>query len=159
MATINVEQTLEEWAAGWSTHDIERVVSLYTDDCIYEDVPLGIVNRGKEQLRAFGRQVFDAFPDVRIELTSQFAARDWALLEWVMSGTHKGDLPGMPATNAAFSVRGATALELKNGRISRNSDYWDLATLLTQIGLMPSPQGTPELATQTGKPTMSPAEG
>jgi steroid delta-isomerase-like uncharacterized protein len=54
-----------------------------------------------------------------------------------MSGTHQGDLPGMPATRKSFAVRGATALELDNGRISRNSDYWDMATLLTQLGLMP----------------------
>lgn len=154
MGTIDLGHTLEEWAAGWSTHDIERVVSLCTDDCIYEDVPMRVVNRGKEELRAFGRQVFDAFPDVKIELTSQFAARDWALLEWVMSGTHKGDLPGMPATDAAFAIRGATAVELKNGRINRNSDYWDIATLLAQIGLMPSARGnTLSPATQTGKPT------
>src|SRR5215475_16170556 len=98
MTTTDLGRTLEEWAAGWSAHDIERVVSLCTDECVYEDVPLGVVNRGKEELRAFGRQVFDAFPDFRIELTSQFAEGDWALLEWVMYGTHTGDLPGMPAT-------------------------------------------------------------
>jgi steroid delta-isomerase-like uncharacterized protein len=138
MTTTDLGQALDEWAAGWSTHDIERVVSLCTDECIYEDVPLGVVNRGKQELRAFGHQVFDAFPDFKIELTSQFAEGDRALLEWVMHGTHNGDLPGMPATGKGFSVRGATALYLTNGRISRNSDYWDMATLLTQLGLMPS---------------------
>src|ERR1700757_1421257 len=100
MTTTDVGQTLDEWALGWSTHDIERVVSLCTEDCVYEDVPLAVVNRGAEELRAFGRQVFDAFADFRIELTSRFAANDWALLEWVMSGNHTGDLPGMPATGA-----------------------------------------------------------
>jgi hypothetical protein len=82
MTTINLDRTLDEWAAGWSTQDIERVTSLCTD---------------------------------------------------------QGDLPGMPATGKPFSVRGATALQLDDGRISRNSDYWDMATLLTQLGLMPSP--------------------
>jgi steroid delta-isomerase-like uncharacterized protein/uncharacterized protein (TIGR02118 family) len=137
MTTTDLGRTLEEWAAGWSARDIERVVSLCTDECVYEDVPLGAMSRGKQELRAFGHQVFEAFPDFGIELTSQSAEGDRALLEWVMSGTHKGDLPGMPATGKEFSVRGATALELKNGRISRNSDYWDMATLLTQLGLMP----------------------
>ena len=131
--------SLDEWAAGWSTQDIERVISLCTDRCVYEDVPLGVVNHGKQELRAFGQQVFDAFPDFKIELTTHVAANDWAMLEWTMSGTHRGDLPGMPATSKPFSVRGATALQLEDGRISRNSDYWDMATLLTQLGLMPAP--------------------
>lgn len=139
MTTINIEHTLDEWAVGWSTRDIERVVALCTEDCVYEDVPLGVTNHGKEELRAFGQQVFNAFPDFKIELTTQAAAGDWAMLEWTMSGTHQADLPGMPATGKSFSVRGATALQLDDGRISRDSDYWDMATLLTQLGLMPPP--------------------
>jgi steroid delta-isomerase-like uncharacterized protein len=143
VTTVNLGRTLDEWAAGWSTQDIERVLSLCTEECLYEDVPLGVVNRGKEELRAFGQQVFNAFPDFKIDLTTKIAAGDWAMLEWTMSGTHQADLPGMPATGKSFSVRGATALELDDGRISRNSDYWDMATLLTQLGLMPSPPQEP----------------
>jgi steroid delta-isomerase-like uncharacterized protein len=141
MTTTNPERTLDEWAAGWSTQNIERVISLCTDDCLYEDVPLSVVNHGKDELRAFGQQVFNAFPDFKIELVSQFAAADWAMLEWTMSGTHHGDLPGMPATGRSFSVRGATVLALDDGRISRNSDYWDMAALLTQLGLLPASEG------------------
>jgi steroid delta-isomerase-like uncharacterized protein len=139
MTTIDLQHTLEEWATGWSTCDVERVISVFTDECIYEDVPLSVVNHGKDELRAFAQQVFDAFPDLRIEPTAQVASDDWALLEWIMSGTHQGDLPGMPATAKRFSVRGATVLQLENGQISRNSDYWDMATLRTQLGLMPPP--------------------
>jgi steroid delta-isomerase-like uncharacterized protein len=138
MTTIGLEHTLEEWAIAWSTQDVERLISLCTDDCVYEDVPFAWVNHGKDELRAFGQQVFNAFPDFRIELASHFAAADSAMLEWTMSGTHQGDLPGMPATGRAFSVRGVTVLALDDGRISRNSDYWDMATLLTQLGLMPA---------------------
>lgn len=138
MATIGLREMASDWVAGWSAHDIERVVSLCTDDCVYEDVPMAVVNRGKEALRAFGRQVFGAFPDLKVDLSSYFAAGDGAVLEWVMSGTHEGDLPGLPATGASFSVRGVTVLVLKDGRISRNSDYWDLASVLTQLGLMPA---------------------
>jgi len=47
-----------------------------------------------------------------------------------MSGTHKGDFPGVPATGKRFSsIRGATILELKAGKICRESDYWDAVRL------------------------------
>jgi predicted ester cyclase len=56
-----------------------------------------------------------------------------------MSGTHKGHWPGMPATGKRFSsVRGATILELGAGKIRRESDYWDAATFMKQVGLLPS---------------------
>ena len=105
MTTINLERTLDEWAAGWSTQDIERVVSLCTDECLYEDVPLGVVNHGRDELRAFGQQVFNAFPDFKIELTTHIAAGDWAMLEWTMSGTHKATSRAcQPPTNRSRCV-------------------------------------------------------
>jgi steroid delta-isomerase-like uncharacterized protein len=56
-----------------------------------------------------------------------------------MSGTHAGDFPGMPATGKRLSVRGSTILELEAGKIRRESDYWDAATFMRQVGLLPSP--------------------
>jgi steroid delta-isomerase-like uncharacterized protein len=54
-----------------------------------------------------------------------------------MSGTHRGDFPGIPATGKGFSsVRGSTILELDDGRIRRESNYWDGATLMKQVGLL-----------------------
>jgi steroid delta-isomerase-like uncharacterized protein len=131
-------KTLEEWAADWSTPNIEHLLTLFTDDCIYEDVTFGVVNRGKAELTAFAEGIFAAFPDFNIELTSRFATDDRAGMEWIISGTHKGDMPGMPATNKRFSIRGSSILEMQAGKIKRCSDYWDLATFLKQIGLMPS---------------------
>jgi predicted ester cyclase len=56
-----------------------------------------------------------------------------------MSGTHKGDLPEMPATGKRFSsVRDSIILELKAGKIRRESDYWDAATFMKQVGLLSS---------------------
>jgi hypothetical protein len=57
--------------------------------------------------------------------------------EWIMRGTHKGDLPGMPATGRRVEVRGASIFEFAGNRIRRCSDYWDMATFLKQLGLMP----------------------
>jgi SnoaL-like polyketide cyclase len=54
-----------------------------------------------------------------------------------MSGTQKGDLPGIPATGKRFSsVRGSIILELEAGKIRRESDYWDAATFMKQVGVL-----------------------
>jgi ketosteroid isomerase-like protein len=42
----------------------------------------------------------------------------------------------MPATNKPFRVRGASVVEFRDGKINRESDYWDLATYLKQVGLI-----------------------
>jgi steroid delta-isomerase-like uncharacterized protein len=138
MAISGAEQVLDEWATAWSSHNTEKVLSLFSDDCVYEDVTFGVVNRGKKELQAFADGVFAAVTDFKVELTARFAAATWAGMEWVMSGTHKGDFPGMPATGKHFSIRGVTILELQAGKIRRNSDYWDAATVMRQVGLLPS---------------------
>lgn len=141
MATAATEQVLEQWATAWSSHDADKVLSLLTEDCIYEDVTFGVVTRGQKEVRAFADGVFAGIPDFKIELTAKFATDTWGAMEWIMSGTHKGDFPGMPATGRRFSGRGITIVELQAGKIRRNSDYWDAAGVMRQVGLLPVPQG------------------
>src|SRR5262252_1153528 len=124
MGISSLDRIFGNWAAAWSLHDVEKLLSLYADECVYEDVTMGAISRGKAEVRAFADAVFAAFPDFKIELTSGFTADNWAGAEWTMSGTHRGDLPGLPATGKAFSIRGSTICELNAGKISRNSDYW-----------------------------------
>jgi steroid delta-isomerase-like uncharacterized protein len=138
MATSDLERMLDDWATAWSSHDPERVLALFTDDCVFEDVTFGVLTRGKDDLRTFASGAFAAVPDIKFELTSRFAAGQWAAIEWVMSGTHKGDFPGMPATGKPISVRGSSIFELEAGKIRRESDYWDAATFMKQVGLLPS---------------------
>lgn len=137
MTISDVERALDQWAIAWSSHDTEKVLALFTEDCVYEDVTFGVVNHGRAELRAFANGVFAGIPDFKVELTARFVAGPSAGMEWVMSGTHKGDFPGMPATGKHFSIRGVTIVELREGKIRRNSDYWDAATVMRQVGLLP----------------------
>ncbi len=58
MATSGVERLLDDWAAGWASHNTEKFLSIFTDGCVYEDVTFGVVNRGKKELRAYADDVF-----------------------------------------------------------------------------------------------------
>src|ERR1700746_2265429 len=88
-------------------------------------------------LRDFATAVFGAFEDLKFELKSRVVASDGksGAMEWTWRGRQTKDLPGLPATNKPFEVRGATVVEFADGRISRDSDYWDLATYMKQVGL------------------------
>jgi steroid delta-isomerase-like uncharacterized protein len=131
-----VPDLLDALADAWSGGDVETFVALFTDDCFYEDVPLGLSASGKEELRAFVTPLMAASPDFRLRLTSKVVAGDRGGTEWEMTGTHEGDLPGLPRTGKRFQVRGASALELAGDRIRRCTDYWDLAIFLRQLGFI-----------------------
>jgi steroid delta-isomerase-like uncharacterized protein len=132
----DVERPLMLLAEAWSSHDIDRLLTLYTENGSHEDVTFGIGTHGKGELRAFAEAIFAAFPDFRLDVKSQFVAGAWGAMEWVMSGTHARDVQGMPATHKKFAVRGARVAELEGKKINRTSDYWDLSAFLKQTGSM-----------------------
>jgi steroid delta-isomerase-like uncharacterized protein len=135
--TQELEHVLDQWALAWSSNNVERLLPLFTDSVEYEDVTLGAVNRGANALRDFATGTFAAFADLKFELKSHFVAADGksGAMEWIWRGRQTKDFPNLPATNKPFEVRGATVVEFTDGRISRNSDYWDLATYMKQVGL------------------------
>jgi steroid delta-isomerase-like uncharacterized protein len=135
--TVPLGQLLDEWTAAWSSNDVPRLLRIFTEDVHYEDVPLGAVSRGKPALAGFATGVFDGFTDLKFERKSRFVSADGrsGAIEWVFRGRQTRDFPGIPATNKPFEVRGSSVVEFRDGKISRNSDYWDLATYLRQVGL------------------------
>ena len=61
---------------------------------------------------------------------------------WSATGTHNGPLltptgDSIPATGKKAQVSGSTTYEFKDGVIARNWVFWDMASLLSQLGLMP----------------------
>lgn len=128
---------IEEGAAGWS-HNMERLLAVFTDDVTYEDKPLARTFHGKEELRAFAQSFFDAFPDLKSVITSVVVSGNHAAAEWQFTGTQAGDLSGMPASNKQMDLRGVSIYDFEGGKIKRQIDYWDMATLLKQLGFMPT---------------------
>src|SRR5690348_2530221 len=58
----------ENWVAGWNSHDVEKIVPVFTGDVLYEDVAFSEVNHGSGELRKFAAAFLDAVPDLRMEL-------------------------------------------------------------------------------------------
>jgi len=131
-----LNRVLDEWASAWSSGDVAKLLPLFADDVYYEDVTFAAVMKDKRALRDFATTVFGSFADLRFETRSRFVSADGkaGAIEWVWRGRQTKDLPGLPATNKPFTVRGSTVVEFRNGKISRNSDYWDLATYLKEVG-------------------------
>jgi steroid delta-isomerase-like uncharacterized protein len=135
--TQELERVLDQWVVAWSSSDVERLLPLFADSVDYEDVPFGAASHGKDALRDIAAGTFAGFADFKFELKSRFVAADGksGAIEWIWRGRQTKDFPGLPATNKPFEVRGTTVVEFTDGKISRNSDYWDLATYMKQVGL------------------------
>ena len=130
---------LDSYLAAWNAHDSAAVARHMADDAVYEDVALGRVLRGPSQIASFVLEATRTSSDFRFEVVSLFRAGNDYANEWVMVGTNDREQPGVPATGRSFRVRGASIGKLDtDGRIVENRDYYNLAELLTQLGILPS---------------------
>ena len=131
-------QTMEQaWLDALNAHDVEGVLACFTEDAVFTEVGTGQVARGRDELRAMTQGFFATFSDLHIERTS--AVTDGTMLahEFTMSGVHSGSAPGFEATGKSFSLPGAIVAQLRDGLISRATEYWNMADLLTQVGVLP----------------------
>jgi steroid delta-isomerase-like uncharacterized protein len=133
------DELVQDYLAGWS-NDLPKLLPLFTDDVFHEDKAVGAAIHGKEEYRGFAEGWFKAVPDLRLTPTSSFVSGNRAFVEWVATGTQKGDMPGMPASNKFFSVPGTSLMECQDGKLKHITEYWDMATVMRQLGFLPAPK-------------------
>lgn len=124
----------EQWIAAWNSHDPDKMLPLFTDDVVYEDVAFGEVSHGKTELRKFAGDEFEGVPDLELKLDRADIHGNHGTIEWTFTGTDKGVFK----TGKKFSVRGVSVIDLRDGKISRNLDFYDSATLMRQVGKLPA---------------------
>ena len=135
---------LDRYLDAWNAHDPAAVARHMAASAIYEDVALGRVLHGPTEIAKFVEEATRSSSDFRFEVVSLFTAGSNYANEWVMLGTNDRALPGVPATGRSFHVRGASVGKLdSNGLIVENRDYYNLAELLTQLGLLPTAPSQP----------------
>ncbi len=138
----DIKQVLSDYKIACNSHDLDKISTFFADNCILEDVALGIVSNGKEAVSAFYISMFADFPDLKFEVRSIFAVDDWSVMEWIMSGTHTRSTltkNSIPATGKPFTVRGTSIYRLNKGKLIKETAYYNLMTFLQQVGLIPAP--------------------
>jgi steroid delta-isomerase-like uncharacterized protein len=134
ISSVTDNEIVEQVFSAWNSHDPEKVLASYTGDVVYEDVPLGVVSHGKAELRKFVEDTLTAFPDLKGEVVSSSIWNNHGVSEVVWGGTDKG----FWKTNRQFSVRMLSTFELQGGKVSRNKDFYDLAGIMRQVGVLPA---------------------
>ena len=118
-------------------HDFDRLRSLYHPDYTYTG-PDGIEQPGAEAGVAICQTYTNAFPDLSFEVRRQwFPGKDSSIIELVARGTHKAELDGVPATGKQVEVSGSNIIEVREGKIYREREYYDALLMMRQLGVAP----------------------
>jgi steroid delta-isomerase-like uncharacterized protein len=93
---------------------------------------------GPEGQRQVRQRLWAAFPDARFEVEEIAAAGDTVICVGTMTGTHEGELSGIPATGRKVSWRQCNLFTVDDeGRFVEHDAIRDDLGLLRQLGVMP----------------------
>jgi len=86
----------------------------------------------------------NAFPDLRFAIDDMVAEGDKVVTRLTASGTHEGDLPGIPATGKRVTISGIVISRYKSGKAAEAWFKFDFLGLYRQLGAIPARRGAPD---------------
>jgi steroid delta-isomerase-like uncharacterized protein len=123
--------------AAWNRGDPDGIVVGVAEDVIFRDVVLGVLH-GRDALRDAAQAYMTAFPDLRIEETSSTFAAPRLVQELTITGTHRGELLGVPATGRWTENYAALITTFDDdGTVIEGALYWNAQAMLCQLGVAP----------------------
>ena len=93
---------------------------------------------GREWVRQTVQAFLAAFPDFRYRIEDLIAEGDKVVVRATWSGTHQGDLMGIPATGRAVTVSVIEMARLANGQMVEHWAVSDNLSLMQQLGAIPA---------------------
>jgi predicted ester cyclase len=136
----------ERWFAHWAARDVEAIAAMCDEGVTVDDPALPATLRGRDGMRAFARDTFVTFPDLRIEpleppIPSHQAGGAW--LPYEMSGTMQGHWAPLDIapTGARVEFRGVTEWRFRGERLILWDTIYDNLAVARQMGVVP-PHGS-----------------
>jgi steroid delta-isomerase-like uncharacterized protein len=135
------EAAVREHMESENRHDFDTTIGTF-DHPRYELIATGDVHDGEAEVRAYFEETRTAFPDQRNEPLAMHHADDAVLVEFMLHGTHRGPLRGLPATGRSFECRMCALFLFEPGGdgIVNERVYFDQATIMRQLGVAHDPQ-------------------
>lgn len=129
-----VRRTMEEC---FNNGNLGVADELVTADYVDHAAPPGFPGgpEGFKQLVGMYRQ---AFPDLRVTIEEVIAEGDKVVTRWVATGTHQGELMGIPPTNKPVTVTGIDINRVVGGKVTEHWGNFDQLGMMQQLGVAPS---------------------
>jgi len=130
----------EQAITALNARDLDSYMKLLDHSYVWETELMPNQLRGPDAARQMLEGYFKAFPDLHFETEQILTSGDYLVTRVRLTGTHKGNFMGIPATNKAIHIQGCNVSEVRNGKIVRSRLYADNAKLFQQIGVLSIPK-------------------
>ena len=120
MGSDDLERLLIEHTDAWNSHDLDRLMRLFAEDCVFDasggDEACGRRFAGRVQVRAAFAEVFESMPDANWGDGRHFViSDDYGVSEWRLTGTRPD--------GSVVDVLGCDFLTVHEDKIARKNSF------------------------------------
>lgn len=118
---------------------LEVIDEIFAPDIVNHD-PEGPLPspQGAKGIRAFFETMFAAFPDFKAVIEEQIAEGDKVVTRKTVSGTHEGELMGVPPTGKRMEIPVIDIFRVVDGKCTDHWSVVDQMGMMQQLGLLPA---------------------
>jgi steroid delta-isomerase-like uncharacterized protein len=123
---------------GWNEGNLALVDELYTADYMIHDPSTPDFPGGQAAFKQFVANLQTGYPDIHVTIEDMMAEGDKVVWRWRITGTHTGELMGIPPTGKSIKISGIVISRFANGKWAEDYVNWDTLGMLQQIGVVPA---------------------
>jgi steroid delta-isomerase-like uncharacterized protein len=132
-------KTMMAFYEAFNRHDTGRLRDLMAEDLVDHERGMSPgPGSSREDAIAWIEGLWAGIPDLHMDVRDILADGDRVAARVVMTGTHTGELMGLPPTGRPLSVETIDIVRLRDGRAAEHWGVTDTAAMLTQLGLAPA---------------------
>jgi steroid delta-isomerase-like uncharacterized protein len=134
----NVIETAKAGITAYNDKDWSKAKDILAADAVYDEKGTHRRIKGVGEIIDAWQGWAKAFPDSKATFVREFASGDTAVLEIVWKGVHTGPLQTptgiIPPSNKPIEMPACQVVQVEGGKIKSATQYFDMLTMLTQIG-------------------------
>jgi len=118
------EQVVRDFCAAWLRRDLDEILSYVTDDMIYHNIPVPVIE-GRENVAMVFKTFLELMSRVDLEITNVMVDGNKVFAERI---------DRMTAVTGHTDLPVGGYFEIRDGKIAVMREYFNLATFEDQIG-------------------------
>ena len=135
IAQNTLEKDLAKYESIWNSF-LSGDTSVANENNFQKDVVVVTAQGdlvGINAVKDFYMNYLNGFSDIEFTILDAFGQGERIVKHWNFKGTHTGDFFGIPATGNKLDLSGTTLVTMKDGKIAKEQDFFDMQSLTSQL--------------------------
>lgn len=133
MNSDDVRQLIDRYFDAERSFDIDKCMTFFADDAVWEDVGIEHSFSGKDAIRQSWEDFFSAVSDCEMERTAFVVDENGYAFSWILRAKVIKPFGDFPISDHRIEIKGSSIGTVQDGKITWNCDYWNMASVARQL--------------------------